>query len=207
MPAQVLRKEPANLSRTNQREDTRRRLLASARRLFRARGVDPIAMEDIAQAALVSRATIYLHFAGKPVLLKALMLEDWADQKKLFERLHKVDFADAESIAGWVRRIAIGMRIASDSFAIHRAALGQNSSLTVLQLQHFATLGQELRHACGEDASQTGDARLRSLEAELIIAEIEHFATAAAVSWNESDTEKAISLVVERLRGFAAQGR
>lgn len=207
MPEQVLRKEPANLSRTSQREDTRRRLLDSARQLFRARGVDPIAMEDIAQAALVSRATIYLHFAGKPVLLEALMLEDWADQKKLFERLHNVDFADAASIAGWVRRIAIGMRIASDSFAIHRAALGQNASLTVLHHQHIASLAQELRHACGEETSQTVDARSRSLEAELIIAEIEHFATASVVAWSEEDTTKAVALVVERLRGFAARGQ
>ena len=207
MTARALRKEPANLSRTTQREDTRRRLLTCARQLFRARGVDPVAMEDIAHGASVSRATVYLHFAGKPVLLEALMLEDWASQLQLFERLYIVDFTDAASIAGWVGRVASAMRAASDSFAIYRAALGQNASLTVLHHQHIAALAQELRHACGEVASQTSDARLRSLEAELIVAEIEHFATASVVGWSELDTSKASGLVIERLRIFAAKGR
>ena len=206
-PEKSLGKEQLSLSRTAQREDTRRKLLACARKLFRARGVDQVAMEDIAQTASFSRATVYLHFAGKPVLLEALLLEDWASQLLLFERLHKVDFTDTESIANWVRRIAAGMKIASDSFAIYRAAVGQNASLTVLHQQHIAALAQELRHACGEDTSQTCDARVRSLEAELIVAEIEHFATASVLAWNEQDTAKAVLLVVERLRGFAARGR
>lgn len=207
MPTHSLRKESVSLSRSAQREETRRRLLTCARQQFRARGVDPVAMDDIAHAASVSRATVYLHFAGKPVLLEALMLEDWASQLQLFERLHKVDFADPESIASWVRRVAAGMRAASDSFAIYRAALGQNASLTVLHQQHITALAQELRHACGEDAAQDGDARIRSLEAELIVAEIEHFATASVITWSELDTAKAVTLVVERLRGFAARGR
>ncbi len=195
------------MARSAQREDTRRRLLACARQQFRARGVDPVAMEDIAQAASVSRATVYLHFAGKPLLLEALMLEDWASQLQLFERLQKVDFGDAESIAGWVRRIATGMRIASDSFAIYRAAMGQNASLTVLHQQHIAALAQELRHACGEVTAPASDARLRAIEAELIVAGIEHFATASVLAWNEEDTAKAVLLVVERLRDYAAHGQ
>lgn len=207
MSARGLRKEQVNLSRTAQREDTRRRLLDCGRKLFRSRGVDAVAMEDIAQAASVSRATVYLHFAGKPLLLEALMLEDWASQLQLFERLQTVDFADPESIAVWVRRIATGMKIASDSFAIYRAALGQNASLTVLHHQHIAALAQELRKACGEDTGQPGDARVRSLEAQLIIAEIEHFATASVVGWSEQDTAAAVPLVVERFRVFAAQAK
>ncbi len=194
------------MARSAQREDTRRRLLACARQQFRARGVDPVAMEDIARAAAVSRATVYLHFAGKPVLLEALMLEDWANQLQLFERLQKVDFTDAESIMIWVKRVASGMKIASDSFAIHRAALGQNASLTVLHQQQIEALAQALCRACGEAGSQAKVARIRSLEAELIVAEIEHFGTASVVGWTEQETAKAVQLVAARLRVFAAQG-
>jgi AcrR family transcriptional regulator len=207
MATSVLRKEQPSQSRTEQRKDTRRRLLSCARQLFRARGVDPVSMEDVARAAFVSRATVYLHFAGKPVLLEALMLEDWSSQLQLFERLQKIDFADPESIAGWVRRVASGMKIASDSFAIYRAALGQNASLTVLHQQHIAALAQALRHACDEDAALASAARVRAIEAELIVAEIEHFATASVLAWSEQDTASAVLLVVERLRCFAAQGR
>ena len=200
MPAQTMQQGLAiSSARSIQREDTRRRLLACARQQFRSVGVEPVAMEDIASAAAVSRATVYLHFAGKPALLRALLEEDWASQKQLFERLRKVDFADGEDVAGWVRRVAAGMRVASDSFAIHRAALGQNSGLTVRHQQHLEELAKILCAAAG-----VKPARRRLLEAELIVAEIEHFATASVVGWSEEDTAMAVQLVVARLWTYAS---
>jgi AcrR family transcriptional regulator len=184
--------------RVIQREDTRRRLLAAARKLFRARGVEQAAMEDIASAAAVSRATIYLHFPGKPALLEALLEEDWAGQIKLFEWLRDIDFGDGDQLGRWILRVAEGMRKARDSFGIHRAALGQNPELTIRHHQHRAALAQILLQAAGIGAELT-----REVEAELIVAELEHFATAAAVGWTEDRTAAALPLVVERLREFA----
>lgn len=185
-------------ARAVQREDTRRRLLACARRQFRAAGVEPVSMEDIAGEASVSRATVYLHFAGKPALLRALLEEDWAGQTRLFERLLRVDFADREQIAAWVGQVASGMRVASDSFAIHRAALGQNSDLTAKHQQHLGDLARILCEAAGLDGS-----RVRVIEAELVVASIEHFATASVIGWSEPDTSIAAQLVADRLRAFA----
>lgn len=189
----------ASSARAAQREDTRRRLLVCARQQFRTAGVDPVAMEDIASAAAVSRATVYLHFAGKPALLRALLEEDWASQKQLFERLRRVNFADGENLAAWVRRAASGMRVASDSFAIHRAALGQNSGLTLRHQRHMEDLGKIVCSAAG-----VRPIRRKLLEAELIVAEIEHFATASVIGWSEQDTALGVELVTDRLKNYAS---
>jgi AcrR family transcriptional regulator len=126
--------------RTSKREDTRRRLLAAARKLFRLRGVEQASMEDIAAAANASRATIYLYFAGKPALLEALLEEDWAAQIRLFERLGTLDMRVSDQLGDWVLRVAEGMRKARDSFGIHWAALGQNPALTIRHHEHRSEL-------------------------------------------------------------------
>jgi AcrR family transcriptional regulator len=50
-------------------------LLAAARRLFAARGVTTTTMDDIAKAAMVSRATAFNYFPSKTLLLEALTHE------------------------------------------------------------------------------------------------------------------------------------
>ena len=187
--------------RVQQREDTRRALLVAARALFMAQGVEPVAMDRIAAAAGVSRATIYLHFSGKPVLLEALLWEDWAGQVRLFERLRQVDFQAAGQIEAWLSRVAEGMRRASDSFAIHRAAIGQNAELTLHHQRHREQLARLLLEAVGAGAV-AGAARIH---AELIVAEIEYLATAAAIGWTPQDMAIALPMVATRMRDFSIE--
>jgi AcrR family transcriptional regulator len=190
--------------RAVQREDTRRRLLAAARKLFRARGVEQVSMEDIAAAAAASRATIYLYFAGKPALLEALLEEDWAAQVRLFERLGSIDVHDRDQLGGWVLRVAEGMRKARDSFGIHWAALGQNPALTARHHEHRGELAKILLSAMQDAAAEGNGGLAREVEAELIVAELEHFATASAMGWSDDQAQAALPLVVARLRGFAS---
>jgi AcrR family transcriptional regulator len=192
--------------RTAQREDTRRRLMSAGRELFRSRGVEEVAMEDVALAAKVSRATIYLHFAGKQALLEALLEEDWAGQLRLFERLDADDLSNPARLRKWVMRVAEGMLKARDSFAIHRAALGQNPRLTMQHQQHRRQLAEILLLATGEKFPDPEDRLRRDLEAELTVAELEYFATAAVLGWTEKQVECGASLVVRRLREFAGRG-
>ncbi len=44
----------------------REAILDAAQRLFYARGVGPVGLEDVAGTAGVSRMTLYSHFGGKP---------------------------------------------------------------------------------------------------------------------------------------------
>ncbi|HKW38088.1 MAG TPA: TetR family transcriptional regulator [Burkholderiales bacterium] len=53
-------------------EETRRRILAAARRAFARQGVTRTTLEDVARAAGVTRGAIYWHFAGKTELFYAM---------------------------------------------------------------------------------------------------------------------------------------
>lgn len=56
-------------------EQTRRQILDAARRVFHERGVGSTSLEQIAQAAGVTRGAIYWHFANKEELFKAMRQE------------------------------------------------------------------------------------------------------------------------------------
>jgi AcrR family transcriptional regulator len=192
---------PAASQRVVQRERTRGRLLEAARKAFHLRGVEQVSMEDIAAAAAVSRATIYLHFPGKHILLKALLEEDWQQQIRLFERLSNVQVFEVEQLSKWVLRVAEGMRRARDSFGIHWAALGQNPELIMRHCEHRAELARLLLDWAARDGDrQTPEI---TIEAELIVAELEHFATAAAIVWSEEQLSVALPMVVSRICKFA----
>lgn len=198
---------PAISLRITRREGTRRSLLSAARAEFRLRGVDKVAMEEIAGAAGVSRATVYLHFPGKPALLEALLEEDWEGQVRLFERLGEIDLGDPGRLEGWVMRVAEGMRRARDSFGIHWAALGQNPELTIRHHEHRERLARVLARTAGRDVPDPAANLAGAVEAELIVAELEHFATAAAIGWSDAQVSLALPLIVRRLSDFAERQR
>jgi TetR/AcrR family acrAB operon transcriptional repressor len=49
-------------------EQTRRQIIAAARRVFARQGVRRTTLEEVARAAGVTRGAIYWHFAGKTEL-------------------------------------------------------------------------------------------------------------------------------------------
>lgn len=56
--------------------ENRQRLLAAAKELFGAQGVETTTMNEIARAAGVGQGTLYRHFADKGALCQALVRED-----------------------------------------------------------------------------------------------------------------------------------
>lgn len=100
----------ARVSRAESKERTRQRLLAQAQRLFRERGYAATSLEQIAEAAEVTKGAIYGHFVSKEdLLLSAIeagrdttppyvaMLND--DSRPLRERLSAFGRAIAEDEA------------------------------------------------------------------------------------------------------------
>jgi AcrR family transcriptional regulator len=59
----------ARVTRAESKERTRQRLLAEAQRLFRERGYTATSLEQIAEAAEVTKGAIYGHFASKEDLM------------------------------------------------------------------------------------------------------------------------------------------
>src|ERR1700728_5208569 len=89
----------ARVTRAESKERTRQRLLAEAQRLFRERGYAATSLEQIAEAAEVTKGAIYGHFSSKEDLLisaiEAAPVPAWAtgmnDQTlPLRERLEEV---------------------------------------------------------------------------------------------------------------------
>jgi AcrR family transcriptional regulator len=68
---------PARQERRDAREN-RQRLLAAAKELVAAQGIDATSMYEIARAAGVGQGTLYRHFADKGELCHALIKEDLA---------------------------------------------------------------------------------------------------------------------------------
>ena len=79
MSETVEAKGAASTSRRRQRCDalaSRRKLLAAAKQLFAAQGVDQTSMYEVARAAGVGQGTLYRHFAHKGELCQALIRDD-----------------------------------------------------------------------------------------------------------------------------------
>ena len=58
--------------RDQNRDDQRERILEAARSLFGSRGFDAVTMGEVAEAAGVSRATVFNHFGSKVALVEAI---------------------------------------------------------------------------------------------------------------------------------------
>jgi AcrR family transcriptional regulator len=106
------------VTRAESKERTRQRLLAEAQRLFRERGYAATSLEQIAEAAEVTKGAIYGHFASKEdLLLSAIeagrdtlpeyvaMLND--ESRPLRERLAEFSHAVAVEHPGDVAQLAM----------------------------------------------------------------------------------------------------
>lgn len=97
----------------------RNRILKMSRRLFTAKGYENTSIEDVAEAAEISKATLYNYFSSKEHLLQGiadaaleeihqLVREDLRDQPDSLEKLRQVMEA---LVADSVRYIALTRRI------------------------------------------------------------------------------------------------
>ncbi len=67
--------EPSAMLRSQHAEATRRAVLAAARSLFGRKGYAQTSVEEIADAARVTKGAVYHHFVGKEALFRAVHAE------------------------------------------------------------------------------------------------------------------------------------
>ncbi|MBL1076307.1 TetR/AcrR family transcriptional regulator [Nocardia sp. 2] len=92
--------------RDEQKRLTRSRLIEAAKQLFTTQGYAPVRVDDIAAAVGCSRATFYLHFTGKPDVLRAIAEQGTLPSvQHFYEDLdHVLDSGSREEFAAWMRR-------------------------------------------------------------------------------------------------------
>ena len=134
------------MTRAESKERTRQRLLAEAQRLFRERGYAATSLEQIAEAAEVTKGAIYGHFDSKEDLmlsaLEAAPAPDYSttlnDQSRsLRERLAAIGRAVAAEAPGDTEEVAMYLEFYA---ALLRApdALQRYSSSRERRLQELA---------------------------------------------------------------------
>jgi AcrR family transcriptional regulator len=106
----------ARMTRAESKERTRQRLLAQAQRLFRERGYAATSLEQIAEAAGVTKGAIYGHFASKEDLmlsaLEAAPVPDYSstlddESRPLRDRLAAYGRAVAVEAPGDTEELAV----------------------------------------------------------------------------------------------------
>jgi AcrR family transcriptional regulator len=106
----------ARVTRAESKERTRQRLLAEAQRLFRERGYAATSLEQVAEAAEVTKGAIYGHFASKEDLmlsaLEAAPAPDYSatlndESRPLRERLAGFGRAAAADAPGDTEELAV----------------------------------------------------------------------------------------------------
>lgn len=81
------------------------RIRAAARKVFYAKGFFPASVEEIAEKAGVSRATIYLYYRSKDEMLLDLMRQDLECQIEIYAELVTVKRVSLTSVRKWLVRL------------------------------------------------------------------------------------------------------
>lgn len=81
------------------------RIRAAARKVFYAKGFFPASVEEIAEKAGVSRATVYLYYRSKDEMLLDLMRQDLEYQLEIYAELVTVKRIGLASVRKWLMRL------------------------------------------------------------------------------------------------------
>ncbi len=120
-------------------------ILNGATRMFLAHGYRNVSMEKIAQAAPVSKATLYNHFDSKNALLAAVISELCESLLQTMTQA-TIESDDVENNLTQIATSAVDLIYAEDALAIYR--------LVVAESPDFPELGQ-LFYASGPQAALT----------------------------------------------------
>lgn len=77
-------KGPGNPMENGKKEITRRAIMRAARGVYERKGINHVKFRDIAEAAGVSRSTVFNHFSGTGELLTALCGQEIDDLEKAY---------------------------------------------------------------------------------------------------------------------------
>ncbi|MDI2027065.1 helix-turn-helix domain-containing protein [Saccharopolyspora sp. TS4A08] len=182
--------------RQQQKQRTRGALLTAARRLFVERGYAAVTVDDITTEVGCSRATFYLHFSGKPDVLRRIGAETvqqravsvYADLDEVLATGSRAEFAE------WLRRAVAWFERNRDILPVWDEAVALEPSFRPIATEAVA----ELPAAMPRYLERWGEARSEEarLRVGLLVTQLERFFTRWAVqgTLDTGDTDPAVTL-------------
>jgi len=184
------------VTRQDQRRLTRRRIADAARQCFYARGVAETSVEEIARAAGVGRATLYLHFANKDAILLELLAANMRGVRLIFRELCEVTRVDVAAARHWLVEYVAALRRHRDAMPLFHLGLASDADARRMLEDHRAALSATLAERFPALADMDARGRVRLA---LTLARIDQFASAAAEDAPRIDVDAGLDLVAEEL--------
>lgn len=182
--------------REEQRRTTRRRIVEAGRQCFYDQGVSETAVEQIARAAGVGRATLYLHFANKDAILLEVLATNMRGVRTIFRELCEIDGIDTRAVRAWLDHYVETIRAHGDAMRLFHVGLANDPAARTLIDNHRDRIAAFLAERF--DALDLADAHSHA-RLILVLARVDHLASAAAEKAPRFDVEAGLGLVADEL--------
>ena len=192
---------PKPVTREDQRKSTRRRIVNAARVCFYQHGLADVSMEQVARAAQVGRATLYLHFPNRDALLMELLSQNLSGVARIFADLCAMKRVDLKAVRRWLQSYVDTLRDHRDATRLMHVGIAATDEARALIHGHHLALADGLaaRFPALDDGTVRGWTRLM-----LMIGRIDDFASAAAAMPPRIDPEAGLELVSVELMAMIA---
>jgi len=193
------------LKRNRRGQKTRKLLQRVGRELIQSRGFDAVSVEDIAEAAKLSRGTFYIHYSGKIELLSDILSDDLGRQIEAYESLAKIPHINVHTVRAWLNdfRAAFDERRGSMSLFKHLAALDphRNEVIEAHRDQAIAILAKRFE-AFRMAGLPPLEARERRARAFLLLFQIEGVTALFAEQGKSPDLAIGFDILSARILAF-----
>lgn len=188
--------EPRPSIRQAHKDLTRSRIADAARTCFYEKGVMETSFEEIAVAAGVRRATVYLHFANKNAILAELLSQNLTEVRRLYERLLTLPRRDAPAVRRWIVKYVQAIVSHRQALRLFQVAVAADETVRLLIETYRDDVMRSLGTIFPAFAATSSRARAVAL---LMIVDIDFIVDAAVQTPPRIDVEPTLDLLAERL--------
>jgi AcrR family transcriptional regulator len=185
---------------------TRSKILDSARILFAQVGYNPTTIDQITNHAGVGRGTFYMHFTGKASLLEEMYLDFRNGLLPVLEELGEYGSLDEPHVCVWINRyVEFLASQASSVLAMSNASHAGGG--TFYEREHWHSMALDAfgsRIPAFRIAAERIDPAITA-RAQLILFQLEGFATACALQNWSADRDVTILELARNIINFIAQ--
>lgn len=175
---------------------TRARIADAARTCFYEKGVGETSFEDIAIAAGVRRATVYLHYANKNAILIELLSQNLAEVSDIYGRLAALPRRNVHAVRRWMESYVRAIATHRQAMRLFQIAAAVDDAVRPLIESYREDVVRILGEAFPAFAVRSGRAHTIAL---LMIVEIDFLADALAQVPPRLDVDATLALIAERL--------